>query len=311
MQEAQSEVVKSSEPSSLEGGATSQEALFRQAIDEIKVSCHDRQPYSLETAETDKPLIHYSRAGNIFQILRFGIQSNNFKNRVNELREEDGALDEAAPQMGGFRIKQGGSYQGADSISLSAYSDKIHIPPKNVIYFIDPELSVYGSELSERDRSLGYGYGIPIQVHDGGYEIGNPTAYPDEVLAANVIPPSRIKGVLVDKSTSILNDVSQVARGNALIFTQVKYQDLAAATEDLLANCRLLAELSGSSAVEQGIAKLVGRVTELPLSELSKEIVAMQRQALNDLVGDNEELTEATLRAAIVVKFNISIIEKP
>ncbi len=161
----------------------------REALKELVDLQTDRREYSFDDVENEKPLTHYSKIGNIFQILRFGIQGNNFKNRLNALREDNPGAEKIGEQISGLRIKQGGSYQGEDSICLSKDCENLTVRPSNVIYLINPNIKTFGNDERERDRESGYGSGIKIQVVEEDYKIGNPTAYSDEVLAANIILP--------------------------------------------------------------------------------------------------------------------------
>jgi hypothetical protein len=281
---------------------------FARSIEEIKHPFTARKPYSSEKAEQERPLTHYTKAGNIFQILRFGVQSNNFKNRVNAIRASDPSLDTIAPEMTGLRIKQGGSYQGRDSISLDQYMANPKVPPGNISIFINPGIKTYGLDSSERDETTGYGHGIVTQGVDGDFKIGNPTAYITELLAANVVPPSDIRAIVIPERTSILRGLADATRENAILYSQTMHQDRQAAKEDLLANCRLLADLSENHPLEDEIDAFAPQIDGMKANDIAKSLKNLQTKALQRLVGEDVELTEETLRIAIQEKFNIQFL---
>jgi len=281
---------------------------FARAVEEIKQPFIDREPYSAEDADHERPLTHYTKAGNIFQILRFGIQSNNFKNRVNALRSNDPELDAVAQQMSGLRIKQGGSYQGGDSISLDKYKASPHIPPGNVSVLIKPNIRTYGAKPEQRDTNSGYGHGIVVKDIEGDFKVGNPTAYKTELLAANIVPPNDIRAILVPERTSILRGITDASRENAILYAQTKHQNPQTAKEDLLANCRLLASLSASPELEKEIEQLGSQVDSMQANEVARSINAFQMQLLQEFVGKDIELTEEALRTAIQERFNIEFL---
>ncbi|HEY4963335.1 MAG TPA: hypothetical protein VIH90_01425 [Candidatus Saccharimonadales bacterium] len=281
---------------------------FASALEEIKQPFIGREPYSAKDADHEGPLTHYTKAGNIFQILRFGIQSNNFKNRVNALRPNDPTLDTVAPQMSGLRIKQGGSYQGVDSISLDQYKASPHIPPGNVSVLIRPNIRTYGAKPEQRDTGSGYGHGIVVKDIEAEFKVGNPTAYKTELLAANIVPPSDIRAILIPERTSILRGITDATRANAILYAQTKHQNPQTDKEDLLANCRLLASLSDSPELEKEIERLGSRVDSMQANEIARYINAFQMQLLQEFVGKDIDLTEEALRTAIQERFNIEFL---
>ncbi|MDE1834851.1 MAG: hypothetical protein KGH64_05955 [Candidatus Micrarchaeota archaeon] len=266
-----------------------------------------RGHYSLEEAHEEKPLMHFTRAGNIFQVLRFGIQSNNFKNRVNAIRENNDDAGALAPQMCGFRVRGGPSYQGKDSISLSQYSESMFFKTKEVLVLINPEIKVYGTNPDERDASTGYGHGIKTKMVSGGLEIGNPTAYPSEVVAANIILPSEMRAIVLGQNTSLLSDMNVVAKEITLLyFTQSERDHYA--KEDLVANVRLIAKLSGDDKIGLKIDALLANLDNMDYRATAASIVALQKEALAQFVGQGKQLTEKTLRETISTRFNVDFI---
>lgn len=281
----------------------------RQAVEELGNLQIDRQEYSLEDAGREKPLMHYSKAGSIFQILRFGVQSNNFKNRFDELRKDDPEAEKLAQQMCGLRIKQGGSYQEVDSISLSKYSEQLHTPPGNVLYFINPDIKTFGGSDEERDPTSGYGHGIKSQVVAEEYKVGNPTAYRDEILGANAIMPKELRAVVIDKFTSIISDMSRVAQENAKVFMQEKLRNPRAG-EDLVATAKLLAELVGNESITSEAQELEKQLATMSYQEICTKLISLQKKALAEFVGADKKLDEEGVRQAIENRFNIRFIKK-
>lgn len=281
----------------------------RQAAEELENLQIDRQEYSLEDAKREKPLMHYSKAGNIFQILRFGVQSNNFKNRFDTLRKDNPEAEKLAQQMCGLRIKQGSSYQEVDSISLSRYSEQLHTPPGNVLYFINPDIKTFGGSDEERDPTSGYGHGIKSQVVVEEYKVGNPTAYRDEVLGANAIMPKELKAVVIDKFTSIISDMSRVAQENAKVFMQEKLRN-PRASEDLVATAKLLAELAGNEGITAEAQELEKQLTTMSYQEIYTKLIGIQKKALAEFVGVDKKLDEESVRQAIESRFGIRFIKK-
>ncbi len=281
----------------------------RQAAEELENFQIDRQEYSLDDAKREKPFMHYSRAGNIFQILRFGIQSNNFKNRFNALRKDNPEAEKLAQQMCGLRIKQGGSYQEVDSISLSKYEDQTYTPPGNVLYFINPDIKTFGGSEEERDSTSGYGHGIKSQVVAKEYRVGNPTAYRDEVLGANVIMPKELRAVVIDKFTSIISDMSRVAQENAKVFMQEKTRN-PRASEDLVATVKLLAELVRNEVITSKSREFEKQLPTMSHQEICARLIDIQKEALTEFVGADKKLDEEGVRQAIESRFGIQFIEK-
>ncbi|MDO8569282.1 MAG: hypothetical protein Q7R89_00615 [bacterium] len=289
--------------------ATSEITTTRRAAEELGNLQIDRQEYSLEDAKREKPLMHYSKAGNIFQILRFGIQSNNFKNRFDALRKDNPESEKLAQQMCGLRIKQGGSYQEVDSISLSRYSEQLHTPPGNVLYFINPNIKTFGGRDEERDPTSGYGHGIKSQVVAEEYKVGNPTAYRDEILGANAIMPKELKAIVIDKFTSIISDMSRVAQENAKVFMQEKLRN-PRASEDLVATAKLLAELAGNDSITSEAQELEKQLATMSYQEICTKLIAIQKKALAEFVGADKKLDEESVRQAIESRFGIQFIKK-
>lgn len=281
----------------------------RQAIEELGNLQIDRQEYSLEDAKREKPLMHYSKAGNIFQILRFGVQSNNFKNRFDTLRKDNPEAEKLAQQMCGLRIKQGGSYQEVDSISLSKYSEQLHTPPGNVLYFINPDIKTFGGSDEERDPTSGYGHGIISQVVAEEYKVGNPTAYRDEVLGANAIMPKELRAVVIDKFTSIISDMNRVVEENVIVFMQEKNRN-PRASEDLVATAKLLAELSGNEGITIEAQELEKQLTTMSYQEICTKLICIQKKALAEFVGTDKKMDEESVRQAIESRFGIRFIKK-
>ncbi|MDO8551910.1 MAG: hypothetical protein Q7S01_00080 [bacterium] len=291
------------------GQVTPEITTTRQVAEELAGLQINRPEYSIENAVREKPLMHYSKAGNIFQILRFGIQSNNFKNRFDALRNGNPGANRLAQQMCGLCIKQGGSYQGADSISLSKFSEKLHTPPGNVLYLVNPRIKTFGDSDAERNPKSGYGHGIKGQLVAGEYAIGNPTAYRDEVLGANAIMPKELRAIVIDKSTSIISDMSRVVQENVKGFMQEKLRN-SRASEDLVATAKLLAELAGNADIATKAQELQKQSDTMDYREICMKLISLQKKALVELVGTGKNLDEENLRQAIEKRFNIRFITK-
>ncbi len=287
---------------------TSEITTARQALEELGTAI-ERGEYSLEDANREKPLMHYSKAGNIFQILRFGIQSNNFKNRFDALREDNPEAEKLAQQMCGLRIKQGGSYQGADSISLSRYAEQMYSPPGNVLYLINPNIKISGVSEEERDPTSGYGHGIKNQEVGEGYKVGNPKAYKDEVLGANVVMPQELRAIVIDKFTNIVSDMGRAVQENAKIFMQERTRN-PRASEDLVATAKLLAELVGNEAIATEAKELEGQLATMSYQEICTKLIGIQKKALVEFVGTDQKLDSESLQIAIEGRFNIHFIKK-
>lgn len=281
----------------------------RQAAEELKSLQINRQEYSIGDAEQEKPLTHYSKAGNIFQILRFGVQSNNFKNRFDGLRENNPKTEKLAQQMCGLRVRQGGSHQEADSISLSRYSEKLYTPPGNILYLINPGIKTFGGSDEERDVASGYGRGIKSRKVAEEYEVGNPMAYHNEVLGANIIMPKELMAVVIDKFTSIIVDMNSVARENVKVFLQEKTRDPRAG-EDLVATAKLLAELVEDEDIDNEARELEKQLVTMDYQEICTKLIDIQKKALVKFVGAGKKLDEESVRQAIESRFNIRFIKK-
>jgi len=276
----------------------------KQAADQLIDIQIDRPEYSLEDASLERPYLHYSRAGNIFQILRFGIQSNNFKNRFENFRDDNPDVEQIAQQMCGLRVI-GASYQEEDSISLSKYSEnKIRPLPNKIMFLINRDISVVGEDSNDRDATTGYGYGIKSKVIDGEYKVGNKMAYSDEVLGVNIILPKDLRVMIVGNYTSILSDMSNITRESE------KYLKKPRAVEDITANPTLLAELTGSDDLIVEINELKNNMKSMDYNEVSSELFSIQKRALSRFVGIGNKLNEENLRRAIEDRFNIKFIEK-
>jgi hypothetical protein len=266
-----------------------------------------RSEYSLATARSERPFTHYTHGGNVLQILRFGLQSNNFKNRLSDYRT-DPQVDEVVKQLSGFRFKQGASYQGKDSISLSMWGDNMYAGPRGVLLLIDPATEVWGLD-GQRDAT-GYGHGIGVHEVEGGYEVGNATAYKSEVVACNVIPPVDIRAIVVGKSARILSDMRTMLSEQAKLYSQAKHRDVAKANEDMLANVRMLANLTNDAELQQRTNDLEPQLSTLPYTDVVREVATLQREGLQRFVGE-KDLTEDTLRQAISERFNVQLLEQP
>ncbi len=291
------------------GPAAPEITTTRQALEELKKTNAERPEYSLEDAKREQPLMHYSKAGNVFQILRFGIQSNNFKNRFDALRKDHPDAEKLARQMNGLRTKQGGSYQEADSISLSKYAEQTFTPPGNVMYLINPDIKTFGATDAERDPTTGYGHGIKSQVVGEEYKVGNPTAYQDEVLGANVIMPGELRAIVIDRQTNVVSDMSRVVQENAKTFMQQKSRNPRAA-EDMVATAKLLAELVGNGAITEEAENLRGRLETMEYQEMCTAVIGLQKKALAEFVGPDRNPDNDSVQQALTKKFGIKFIKK-
>ncbi|MDE1768591.1 MAG: hypothetical protein KGH62_04435, partial [Candidatus Micrarchaeota archaeon] len=176
-----------------------------------------------------------------------------------------------------------------------------------VLVLINPEIKVYGTNPDERDASTGYGHGIKTKMVSGGLEIGNPTAYPSEVVAANIILPSEMRAIVLGQNTSLLSDMNVVAKEITLLyFTQSERDHYA--KEDLVANVRLIAKLSGDDKIGLKIDALLANLDNMDYRATAASIVALQKEALAQFVGQGKQLTEKTLRETISTRFNVDFI---
>lgn len=267
--------------------------------------------YSLEMAQAEKPHTHYTNPGNIFQILRFGIQSNYFKTRLNDLRASDPRASKIAPMVSGMKHKKGGSYQRKDSISLSAYSPKAYLYASDAVFFIDPNIETVGSKPDDREKT-GYGHGIRTRIIEDEFYVGNETAYKDELLAINFVPPQHINGVLLGNQASILGGLRDVTTKNVKLFLQARNGG-ESLTEDLLATPRLIASMTADPSLELEIIALAGELTEnatLTFSDVYTRVSSLQRKALSKFVGDGQQVNESSLREAMQQKFGLKFLSK-
>ena len=279
---------------------------FDTAVEEIKRFPSPKAPLTHEAIDILKPYTHYTSPGNIFQILRFGIQSGNFKNRLSAMRTTDPSIDMFAEQMSGFRFKQGSSYQGKDSICLAMFSER-SIGRANLQILIDPSIKVFG-EMQEERTKTGYGHGIDPGEGAEGFEISNRIAYQTEVLAANIVPPSSIKGIVIHKNTHILYGLSDVTRNNVLAYNQAKRNDPGAAKEDLLANSRLIAALSNDANAEKDIDEFSNHIETMTHNELLASLNTLQKNLLKKFVGEEKAFNETAVREAIENKFGFKFV---
>lgn len=222
------------------------------------------------------------------------------------MRRTDPKLDEVAKQMSGLRYRKGGSYQGADSISLGLYSSST-VRNQDLVLLIDPNTKVFGLDPDHRTKS-GYGHGIDPGKVDGGFDIGNPTAYQNEVVAANTVPPSEIKGVIINERASILSSLGHITREYVVLYQQTKRRDPQANKENLLANSRLIASLSGEHDAEAKIEALSSQIDAMQTNDIIKSINVLQRDLLHGFVGRDLELNESALRDAIQSRFGIKLL---
>lgn len=280
---------------------------FNDALEEIKSFPFPKAPLTYEEVGSLKPYSHYTSPGNILQILRFGIQSGNFKNRINENRINDPLLDDIASKMSGFRYQQGASYQGKDSICLSEYDGKFR---HHLMFLVDPDIKVFGGNPNERDKTVGYSSGAIIvdEAKKEGFDIGNSAGYGRERLAANIVPPSAIKGVIIGPYASLLNGLQEVTGNNVLAYEQARLKDPAHAKEDLLANSKLIAELSNDAGAEAMLKDFSEQIDGMPYKELRVAMSKLQNSLLGLLVGMNNPLNEKTLRNVIEEKFGFKFI---
>ena len=268
----------------------------------------DRDAYTLEDAKEEQPYTHYSHAGNVFQILRFGIQSNHFKERFNALRADDDSTEALAQQMNGLRNK-GASYQAADGISLSMYDDALYSKQDSVLFLIDPDIPVLGEKEDERDASLGYGHGIPEQTVDGRYAVGNPTAYKDEVIGINVIHPKELRAMVLQSGATIKSHLHKTLRATVQEYVRQRHRR-PEAVEDVLADVRLLNEMSDAPVLtEDDLRVATDMLPKQAQGDVYKTVSGLYKQALASFVG-KESFQDIDLRNALSQKFGISSHEK-
>lgn len=279
---------------------------FNLAVEDIKSFPTPKESLSLDDIDTLEPYTHYTSPGNLLQILRFGIQSGNFKNRLLEKRGANPAIDSIARQMCGFRFQQGASYQGKDSVCLGAYNRKA-VAHSNLVLLVDSSTKVFGNKPEER-TTTGYGHGIEIGEDSEGFEISNSIAYSNEVLAANIIPPNAIKGVVIGRYTSVLNGLSDVTRNNVLMYSQAKMIDPRSAKENLFATSRLIATLSDDASGAAKIDEVERQIDSLAHNDLLKTVSTLQRELLQKFIGNDTTLSEASFRSALERKFGFKFM---
>lgn len=267
--------------------------------------------YSIELAKIEKPHTHYTNTGNIFQILRFGIQSSKFKGRLNDLRKTDPIANKIARLVCGMRFKRGGSYQSKDSISLSIYSNKAYLYQAEAVVLVDPRIVTVG--MSPKDRvGTGYGHGIRSQIVGDEFEVGNETAYKDELLGVNIIPPQHIKGVLLGAQASILRGLQDVTKENVKLFLQARNSGVNL-IEDLLATPRLIVSMTDDGSLEGIITEFEKKLSNNKnpnFKDVYRELYSLQKVVLTKFVGEGLLLNEQTLREAIQRKFGIQFLSK-
>lgn len=268
----------------------------------------ERAPYSFDAAHVEQPLMHYTHAGNIFQILRFGIQSNNFKSRINVYRATDERAEQFAQQMNGLRVKQGGSYQNADSISLSKFSEDYYAPPNNILFLVNPAVPVIGDAAHERDAKAGYGSGITSQTVGAEYAVGNSAAYKTEVLGINAIMPKDLRAIVINKHTSLLAGIRESVMQNAMLYVQERKRNPRAA-EDVTATLALLAALIGNEELQKEVKDLRVQMVDMDIRSITMAMGELQNKILQVFVGDNK-LSEFSLREALQEKFHIQFLYK-
>ena len=174
--------------------------------------------------------------------------------------------------------------------------------------FVIQKIKLWGEV--NRDSKTGYGHGIPIQNSEG-YEVGNPTAYRNEVIAGNIILPEDIRTIVVGKNVSILGDLSRLTQEQTLVYLQqAKHKNLTRANEDILANARLFASLANNEELNKKIDDLEPQLESMKYGDLSRKIIELQKEGLKSMLG-SKDLNEENLRQKITEVFNIQIQSKP
>jgi hypothetical protein len=247
---------------------------------------------------------HNTAAGNIFQILEFGISSESHKERMRN------TIPASTSQefMCGIRVKAGSSYQTKDSICLSIPDGKYFAKGQDITFLADPSLPVYGLKADERDPSLGYGHGIRQTITPEGLAVGNSTAYKDEVLAAGNIGPSRLLAVVVPEHLKISSSFGMHFHNLAAQYQQNKSRDPHAA-EDLLATAKLVADKTGSADLIGKLRMLEQALPSMPLNHIPKEYTPLLEEALRRFANE-KTLSEEGLRGSLVKCYRIPIINR-
>lgn len=294
---------------------------LQEAIKEIIDNHPDRREYSVEDAAIERPLTHYSYVKNLFQILRFGIHSKNFKNRVDALDPEDKKLDELLPYMRTSGVATCG-YQGRDSISLNTLGSAGGLPSSRqlgqdyLLFLVNPEIETWGKNPEERGEQSIHFHGTTIKekLGIGDYRIGNTAAGENEVLAVNIIKPADIRAVLMpdESSVSVLNDVRETLLKYTEYYLRVrKYRDNLGHTDEMkqeiLEDLWVMADTLGDENLIKEIKAIRDEIDETEDGEALENVLKLQDKVLGCFL-DGREISENNFRIAISRKFGISLI---
>lgn len=291
---------------------------LQESIKEIIDNHPDRREYSIEDAEIEKPLTHFSYVNNLFQILRFGIHSKNFENRAKALDPEDKKLDELL-----LRMKTPGmatcGYQGCDSISLNTFEPN-GLPNswqlgqfKKVLFLVNPEIESWGINPEDRGDRNGQGNAIKEKLSVGDYRIGNGAAGEDEVLAVNIIKPADIRAVLMpdERFVSVLNDIRET-----LLDAMKKYllgrryrEDIDEIKQTIFSDLWVMTDTLGNEKLTKEVKTIWDEIDGTEDEEALANVLRLQDAVLSSFV-DGEEISEKNLRIAISRKFEINLITK-
>jgi len=291
---------------------------LQESIKEIINNHPIRREYSAEDAKKEKPLTHYSGTKNLFQILRFGIHSANFKNRINSLRLEDKNLDELLPYIRTPGVATCG-YQGCDSISLNTF-EPLGLPKswqlgevKKCLFLVNSEIEVWGLNPDERGEQNNHATTIKRKLGIGNYRIGNEAASRDEVLAVNIIKPADILAVIMpdERSVSVLDNIRELSHEYVNYYLRErKYrgkEDIDSIKQLVLADLWVMADVSKDDALTKNVKTVWDELDKIEDREVLEKVLKLQDEVLGSFI-DEREVSEENLRMAISKKFGITLI---
>lgn len=290
---------------------------LQEAIKDITDNHPNRQEYSVEDARKEKPFTHYSNTKNLFQILRFGIHSANFKNRINTFGLDDKNLDELLPYMRTPGVATCG-YQEGDSISLNTF-EPIGLPKswqlgrvKRYLFLVNSKTEIWGLNPDERDDLNGHGTAIK-KLSIGGYRIGNDSAGKDEVLAMNIIKPADIRAVVMpdEESVSVLDNIRELSSEYVKYYLRERKYNSKENIDNIkqlfLADLWVMADVSRDERLKKEVKTVWDELDKIEDEKVLGKLSKLQDEVLESFI-DGREISEENLRMAISKKFGITLI---
>ena len=288
---------------------------LQEAVKEIIDNNPDRQEYSGEDAQREKPLTHFSSTKNLFQILRFGIQSGNFKDRAKALDPENTELDRLIPYMR-TPVTSTCGYQGRDCISLNTF-EASGLPTSNqlgeqLLFLVNPDIETWGLNPDERGGDNGHGTSIK-NISIGDYKIGNSGAGKYEVLTVGIIKPADIRAVVIpdEESVSVLDNIREFSSKYVEHYLQErKYkgkEDTDRMKKRLLEDLWIMADVSKDEKLIKEVKTFWDEIDKIEDSQVLEKVSKLQDEVLESFV-DGKEISEENLRMAISGKFGITLI---